>query len=113
MGPSYRLFGIWRGIIADKSLFAGNISYKIGSGEDVFFWLDVWVGVRPLAVEFSSLFSCASNQSAKVKEYMEKINDHMAWTPTFRRGLREDEDRAYLSPRRPGLGFCSEGGAWP
>lgn len=94
--PSYRLYGIWRGIIADKALFAGNIRYKIGLGEDVFFWLDVWVGVRPLAADFSSLFRCASNQSTKAKDYMEKINDHTVWTPIFKRVLQEDEERELI-----------------
>ena len=95
-GPSYRLPGIWRGIIADKALFTGNIRYKIGSGEDVFFWLDVWLGVRPLAAEFSSLFRCASNQSTKAKDCMEKINDHTIWTPIFKRVLQEDEERELI-----------------
>lgn len=64
-GPTYRFSGLWRGINSVKTLFAAHIRYKIGSSERVLFWLDDWVGDRPLAKEFTILFRCASNQLAK------------------------------------------------
>ena len=93
LGPTHRFFGLWRGINSIKVLFAAHIRYKIGFGEDVLFWLDDWVGDRPLAAEFTILFRCASNQLAEVKDYMERINDQIVWTPMVRRHLREDEER--------------------
>ena len=47
-------------------------------------------GGRPLAKEFPDLFRCARNQLAKVKNYMDRHEDHITWGPIFRRNL-EDE----------------------
>ena len=95
-GPSYQFSGIWRGIISVRDPFAVNVKHKIALGEDVFFWLDVWVGDRPHSKEFNSLFICASNKLAKVRDYMEKINDNTVWTLIFRRHLQDDEERELM-----------------
>lgn len=57
-GLSYRFLSLWEGITSVKNIFADNIIYKIGSGEDVFFWQDVWMEDKPLMEEFSSLLLC-------------------------------------------------------
>lgn len=88
-GPSYRFSGPWRGTISVKEVFVAHVREKVGSGEAVFFWLDVWVGYRPLTEEFHTLFRCASNQLAKVKDYIERISGHTVWTPILKRHLRE------------------------
>ena len=53
--PSYQVSGIWRGITSVRDLSATNVKYKIASGEDFFFLLDVWVGDRPLLSSDASL----------------------------------------------------------
>ena len=49
------------------------------------------MGDRPLSVEFPDLFRCASNQLAKVGDYMVSNNNRISWGPTFRRTLRESD----------------------
>eukprot|EP00268_Persea_americana_P048725 TRINITY_DN5173_c0_g2_i1.p1 TRINITY_DN5173_c0_g2~~TRINITY_DN5173_c0_g2_i1.p1 ORF type:complete len:180 (+),score=24.39 TRINITY_DN5173_c0_g2_i1:1214-1753(+) len=61
-----------------------HIRYEIDSNEDV-------VGDGPLSVEFPNLFSCATNQLAKVKDYMVTNNNQISWGLILRRNLREFE----------------------
>lgn len=110
LGLSYRFSALWKGIIFIKDLIAANVRYKVGSREDVFFWLDVWEGDRPFAEEFPSLFRCTSNQLAKVKDNMERNNDHTVWTAIFRRHLREDERELLLLLGALNQVFIPEGG---
>eukprot|EP00268_Persea_americana_P040392 TRINITY_DN40104_c1_g2_i1.p1 TRINITY_DN40104_c1_g2~~TRINITY_DN40104_c1_g2_i1.p1 ORF type:complete len:152 (+),score=10.55 TRINITY_DN40104_c1_g2_i1:316-771(+) len=110
-GPSYRFSGIWRGISSVRDLFTANVKYKIALGEDVTFWLGVWVGDRPLAKEFNYLFRCASNKLAKVRDYMEKINDYCLDSNFQKTLTRRREERAYATPWGFESGFGSRRGA--
>lgn len=47
-GSSYLNSDVWRGILTVKEAFAKSIRYHVGSGEKIFFWLDTWIGDRPL-----------------------------------------------------------------
>lgn len=40
-----------------------NIRFQVGSGNTIFFWHDVWVGNRPLAVQFPDLYRCQRSAS--------------------------------------------------
>lgn len=41
---------IWKGVVAIREAFGANISFKVGSGEKILFWKDVWVEGGPLEV---------------------------------------------------------------
>ena len=69
---SYRFSGLWKGIVSIYEEFCSHISFQIGSGDHVFFWLDTWVGDRPLAMQFPDLFRCVRDSQATVKDYMER-----------------------------------------
>lgn len=43
-----------------KDFFFQHIKFKVGNGERVLFWHDVWAADTLLAVCFPDLFSCAS-----------------------------------------------------
>lgn len=58
-----------------KEAFGANISYRVGNGENIYFWLDRWIGDKPLAERFPNLFSCASNFQAKVSSYLNEVGD--------------------------------------
>lgn len=46
----YNALAIWRGILSVKESFMVHIRYPVGSGQNVPFWLDKWIGDRPLAL---------------------------------------------------------------
>ena len=54
-------------------------------------------GDRPLASTFPELFNCASNQEAKVIDYMERRGDCVSWGLVFRRNLNEVEKFQFRS----------------
>lgn len=41
--------GLWRGILSVMDVFDLNIRFRVGSGEKILFWLNTWVGDKPLA----------------------------------------------------------------
>lgn len=41
--------GVWRGILSVMDAFDLNIRFRVGSGEKILFWLNTWVGDKPLA----------------------------------------------------------------
>ena len=64
----------------------------MGKGDKICFWTHLCVGDRPLASTFSELFNCASNQEAKVIDYMERKEGRVIWGTVFKRTLNEVEN---------------------
>lgn len=60
---------LWKGIVSSGEMFSDNIKYKVGTGDGIFFWSDLWIGSRPLAVEFLDFFRCARDRFSKVSSY--------------------------------------------
>lgn len=56
--PNYRSSNLWTGILSARESFSEAIGYSVGTKEKILFWLESWVGERPLAVEFPLLFLC-------------------------------------------------------
>lgn len=77
---------LWKGILSMKEEFGKHDRYWEGTGEEISFWLDKWVGENQLASQILLLFRCA--RIAR-QEYVEKISGHLAWKPTFKRNLSE------------------------
>lgn len=96
-GPSYRHSAIWKGITSVREMFNSHISFQVGSGSAIYFWLDVWMGDRPLAEQFPHLYRCARNNNAVIFYYIDRNSSQMTWSPTFRRNLRGEEERELLS----------------
>lgn len=62
--PTPQYSALWKGILTSKDMFFKQIRFRVGKGDKIFFWTDLWVGEVPLAVTFPELFRCASNQNA-------------------------------------------------
>lgn len=63
-----------------------EVRYRVGSGERILFWLDRWVGDRPL------VFNCARDKEAKLQDYLERKGGQVVWGPTLRTNLTETEE---------------------
>jgi hypothetical protein len=59
------------------------LSFKVGNGERVRFWYDVWCGDGPLKVVFPGLFSIAGDRNASVANLMSFRNGVLHWELTF------------------------------
>lgn len=53
----------WRAIMKHHVKFMTGIGYEVGNGRKIRFWLDVWCGGRPLALEFLDMFVVAEDQN--------------------------------------------------
>lgn len=95
--PSYRVSGLWKGVLSVKESFDANVKFCMSDGEKVFFWEDVRVGNDSLAVQFPSLYACARNRQAKAKCYMVQNGEQIHWGPIFRRDLTLFEGRELFS----------------
>lgn len=67
--PSSHQSGMSRGTLSIKEPFDPNITYMVGSGGEDCFWLDMWVGDRPLAARLRYLFRCAVSCRELVSSY--------------------------------------------
>lgn len=58
--------GMWNSILAVKSVFWESIRFKLGDGENICFWQDVWLGDCPLWLAFLNIYSLAYDPLARV-----------------------------------------------
>lgn len=115
-GPYLWSFEVMEGSSVCEGCFRSYINYTVGSGEKILFWLDTWLGDRPLAAWYPNLFSCDRDWKVKVSSYMVKNGDIVHWGPFFRMSLQESQEnhlfhllniiRRVFSPRvYAGCGF--------
>jgi len=71
--------------------FQDEVGWKIGSGDKIRFWEDVWVGNSKLKTLFPRLFSLSLNQGHKVEEVGGWEGSEWRWTLSWRRGRFEWE----------------------
>ena len=55
-----------------REAFFSMVHFLVGSGDNISFWHDIWAGSTPLASLFRSLFHCASDVKALVRNYSSK-----------------------------------------
>jgi hypothetical protein len=68
---------------SDESDWCGEImSKKLGDGGGTRFWLDNWVGPKPLCELFPRLFSVSTQPEKFIKEMGERRNDGWVWRLT-------------------------------
>ena len=65
--------------------FQGEVGWKVGSGDNVRFWEDVWVGNSNLKTVFPRLFSLSLNQGHKVEEVGGWEGSMWRWSLSWRR----------------------------
>lgn len=74
---------IWKSILLGRESFCKCIKFVLGSGENINFWKDVWVGDDPLMVSFPNIFRLALDQQTSVAKCYDGIRG--SWTPRLRR----------------------------
>ena len=95
------VFGYRPGSLWGKSLevykagrwdhFFPFLSFKVGNGERVRFWSDVWCGDRPLKVVYPWLFLIAGDRDALVADLMSFRNGVLHWELTFSQNVQDWE----------------------
>jgi len=71
--------------------FQEEVGWKLGSGDRVRFWEDMWVGNSTLKTMFPRLYSLSLNQGQKVEEVGVWEDSAWQWTLRWRRARFEWE----------------------
>lgn len=74
-----------------RDSFDSMVRHRVGTRDNIKFWMDSWVRDYPLSSQFPNLFRCAQDVLVMVRDYYSKIGDQVVWAPMFRRNLNEGE----------------------
>ncbi|KAK1297873.1 hypothetical protein QJS10_CPB14g00976 [Acorus calamus] len=87
---------LWKGILAEVETFSQGIFWRLGSGEDIRFWQDHWIGDKPLKVRFPSIFHIARLKQGAVCLFWQDRGEDGSWSVKFTRALNEVEGEVFL-----------------
>ena len=74
---------LWKYIRRGWDQFFPFLSFKVGNGEKVRFWHDIWCGDRSLRMVYPGLFSIAGDRDASMADLMSYRNGVLHWELTF------------------------------
>ncbi|CAM8878686.1 unnamed protein product [Rhodiola kirilowii] len=90
--PWKDILGVVKGSSEVGLAFREGLNFKLGNGNTLRFWDDIWLGDRPLKVSYKKLWSLATNKKAKVKEMGIWAEGNWMWQVKFRRSLYQWEE---------------------
>ena len=84
---------LWRSIWMGWEAFSKNISFKVGVGNRVIFWIDHWCGDLPLHLAFPVLYNIATNRAVYVDSFLirQGARDMKNWDVRFIKGPNDWE----------------------
>lgn len=87
--------GIWKSIISRRDEFWKFLRFKIWSGENIKFWMDIWVGESSFKDLFPQVFQLARDLQAMVANCYNE--NRRIWDPGLRRDPNDWELGELLS----------------
>ena len=60
----------WKGLMKVKGNFFNRGSFKVGDGSNTRFWEDTWLGDKPLAEQYPSLYYITHRKGVLVEDVM-------------------------------------------
>jgi hypothetical protein len=82
----------WKGLIRVKENFFNRGSFNVGNGVETRFWEDTWLGNKPLADQYPSLYSIVHRKQVTV----ENVLNHSPLNIMFRRTLTDNRWQLWL-----------------
>lgn len=67
--------GMWKAILKHREFFQKHIAFKLGNGQRIRFWEDVWCAAEPLKNLFLSIFKASRNKNRLVGELAVRNSD--------------------------------------
>jgi hypothetical protein len=77
----------WKGLMKVKTDFFDRGSFKVGNGEDTSFWEDTWLGDKPLAQQYPSLYNIVQRKQVTISSVLRQNPLNI----TFRRILTRNK----------------------
>lgn len=77
-------------------VFKLHFKYNVGSGDNAFFWLNLWWGALTFQFKFASLLRVVRDKKALVDESFEWIANELDFSSTFWRNINEVEFQEFV-----------------
>ena len=71
--------GVWKEILKVAGWCWENLAFKVGKGNKIRFWTDVWCGDIALSQRFSHLFTLAAHRNATIEEMWDQNFGEGGW----------------------------------
>jgi predicted phosphoadenosine phosphosulfate sulfurtransferase len=82
----------WKGLMKVKAYFFSRGSFKVGNGLDSWLWEDFWLGDKPLAQQYPSLYDIVQHKDVLVANVLIGFPINIA----FRRNLTKYKWKRWL-----------------
>ncbi|XP_059591088.1 putative ribonuclease H protein At1g65750 isoform X2 [Vitis vinifera] len=83
--------GVWKEILKESTWCWENMGFKVGKGNRIRFWTDLWCGNNVLSQGFLNLFSMAVHRDVTVKECWDQNVGQGGWNLRLLRDLNDWE----------------------
>ncbi|RVW39954.1 putative mitochondrial protein [Vitis vinifera] len=83
--------GVWKEIWKESEWCWNNMIFKVGNGNTIRFWTDVWCSETTLSNCFPHLFAMAVQRNATVEEMWDQNSGHENWNLNFLRDFNDWE----------------------
>ncbi|RVW45832.1 LINE-1 reverse transcriptase-like [Vitis vinifera] len=83
--------GVWKEIWKESDWCWDNMSFRVGKGNMICFWTDVWCSDSSLAQRFPHLFGMAAHKSLTVEEMWDQNSGQGNWNLHFLRDFNDWE----------------------
>ncbi|RVW38820.1 hypothetical protein CK203_074196 [Vitis vinifera] len=83
--------GVWKEIWKESEWCWDNMTFKVGKGNTIRFWTDVWCSETALSHCFPHLFGMAVQRNSTVEEMWDQNSGQGNWNLNFWRGFNDWE----------------------
>ena len=83
--------GVWKEILKEAGWCWDKMGFKVGKGNKISFWTDVWCGDTALSRRFPHLYILAANRNAKVEDLWDQNVGEGGWNLRFIRDFNDWE----------------------
>jgi hypothetical protein len=73
----------WKGLMGVKDDFFSRGSFKVGNGQNMRFWEDIWLGDQPLAKQYPSLYNIVRRRNVLVSDVLTSNPLNIEFTRTL------------------------------
>ncbi|RVW97689.1 Transposon TX1 uncharacterized 149 kDa protein [Vitis vinifera] len=83
--------GVWKEIMKENEWCWDSLELRVGKGNKIRFWTDVWCAGTALSQSFPHLFALAVDRNATVEEMWDQNSDQGGWNLRFLRNFNDWE----------------------
>ncbi|RVW37131.1 hypothetical protein CK203_084530 [Vitis vinifera] len=83
--------GVWKEILKEAGWCWDKMGFKVGKGNKISFWTDVWCGDSALSQRFPHLYTLAANRIAKIEDLWDQNVGEGSWNLHFIRDFNDWE----------------------